>query len=43
MRAGSRRDEIGAMFEKRHPQGLAAPQRMAIAHHLIRYWFEESA
>ena len=34
------RDEVRAMFEKRHPDGLAAPNRMAIAHHLVRYWLD---
>ena len=34
------RAEVAAMFEKRHPQGIAAPNRMAIAHHLLRFWFE---
>ena len=32
------REEVVAMFEKRHPQGLFAPVRMAIAHHLLKYW-----
>jgi NAD+ diphosphatase len=30
------RDEVIAMIEKRHPQGLLIPPRMAIANHLIR-------
>ena len=34
------REEVVAMFEKRHPQGLMAPNRMAIAHHLLRFWVE---
>jgi NAD+ diphosphatase len=34
------REEVVAMFEKRHPQGLFAPARMAIAHHLIKFWLE---
>jgi NAD+ diphosphatase len=34
------RDEVAAMFEKRHPAGLSAPAPMAIAHHLVRYWVE---
>jgi NAD+ diphosphatase len=34
------REEVVAMFEKRHPQGLFAPVRMAIAHHLLKYWLE---
>jgi len=32
------REEVRAMFEKRHPEGLAAPNPMAIAHHLLRFW-----
>jgi NAD+ diphosphatase len=34
------REEVRAMFEKRHPQGLFAPMRMAIAHHLLKFWLE---
>lgn len=34
------RDEVRAMFDKRHPDGLLAPNRMAIAHHLLRYWLD---
>ena len=34
------RDELRAMFDKRHPGGLLAPNRMAIAHHLLRYWLD---
>jgi NAD+ diphosphatase len=34
------REEVRAMFEKRHPDGLFAPMRMAIAHHLLKYWLE---
>ncbi len=30
------RDEVRAMLEKRHPDGLAAPIPMAIAHHLVK-------
>lgn len=30
------RDEVIAMIEKRHPEGLMIPPRMAIANHLIR-------
>ena len=32
------RDEATAMFEKRHPEGLLGPNRMAIANHLVRVW-----
>jgi NAD+ diphosphatase len=32
------RDEVRAMLEKRHPDRLAAPIPMAIAHHLIKAW-----
>jgi NAD+ diphosphatase len=32
------RDETLALLEKRHPDRLAAPIPMAIAHHLIRRW-----
>ncbi len=32
------REEALAMFEKRHPEGLLAPARMAIANHLLRVW-----
>ncbi len=35
------REEVRAMFEKRHPTGIAAPNRMAIAHHLLKFWLEE--
>jgi NAD+ diphosphatase len=34
------RDEVAAMFEKRHPDGLSAPNRMAIAHHILRTWVD---
>jgi NAD+ diphosphatase len=34
------RDEVMAMFEKRHPEGLSAPMAMAIAHHILRIWAE---
>ena len=34
------REEVRAMFEKRHPETLFAPMRMAIAHHLLKYWLE---
>ncbi|RBP08227.1 NAD+ diphosphatase [Roseiarcus fermentans] len=32
------RDEALSMLEKRHPNGLAAPIPMAIAHHLLKAW-----
>jgi NAD+ diphosphatase len=34
------REEVRAMFEKRHPEGLLSPNRMAIAHHILRFWLE---
>ncbi len=34
------RDEVMAMFDKRHPEGLRAPMPMAIAHHILRVWAE---
>jgi NAD+ diphosphatase len=34
------REEVRAMFEKRHPEALLAPNRMAIAHHLVKFWLE---
>ena len=34
------RIEVAAMFEKRHPQGLAAPNPMAIAHHILKGWLD---
>jgi NAD+ diphosphatase len=34
------RDEVMAMFDRRHPDGLSAPAPMAIAHHILRYWVE---
>ena len=34
------REEIRSMFEKRHPDALLAPNRMAIAHHLVKYWLD---
>jgi NAD+ diphosphatase len=33
-------DEVMAMFDKRHPEGLTAPMPMAIAHHILRVWAE---
>ena len=32
------REETLALLEKRHPDGLAAPIPMAIAHHLMKRW-----
>ena len=37
------RDEVRAMLEKRHPQGLLAPHPMAIAHHILRFWLDGGA
>jgi NAD+ diphosphatase len=34
------RDEVAAMLEKRHPQGLITPPPIAIAHHLLRAFVE---
>ena len=34
------RAEVAAMFEKRHPDRLSTPTAMAIAHHILRFWFE---
>jgi NAD+ diphosphatase len=35
------RDEAAAMIERRHPDGLAAPTPVAIAHHLLKQWTYE--
>ena len=32
------RDEARAMLEGRHPEGLACPTEMAIAHHILQAW-----
>ena len=32
------RDDVMAMFDKRHPEGLTTPMPMAIAHHILRVW-----
>ena len=37
------RDEVIAMLERRHPQGLTTPPPMAIAYHIIRAWVEGEA
>jgi NAD+ diphosphatase len=34
------RDDVMAMFDKRHPEGLTTPMPMAIAHHILRVWAE---
>ena len=34
------REEVRAMFERRHSQGIAAPNPMAIAHHLLKFWLD---
>ena len=34
------RDEVAAMLERRHPDGLFTPPPMAIAHFLMRAWLE---
>ncbi|KAB2857423.1 MAG: hypothetical protein F9K43_25790, partial [Bauldia sp.] len=37
------RDEVRAMVEGRHPDGLGIPPAGAIASHLIRFWAEAAA
>jgi NAD+ diphosphatase len=32
------RDDVMAMFENRHPEGITPPAPMAIAHHILRVW-----
>jgi NAD+ diphosphatase len=34
------KDEVVAMLQHRHPQGLTTPPPMAIAYHIIRAWLE---
>ncbi len=34
------RDELHLMFDRRHPEGVFAPVRMAIAHHLLKFWLD---
>jgi NAD+ diphosphatase len=34
------REEVASMLLRHHPQGLATPPPVAIAHHIIRAWFE---
>jgi NAD+ diphosphatase len=35
------KDEVIAMLQRRHPQGLTTPPPVAIAHHIIRAWLED--
>jgi NAD+ diphosphatase len=35
------RDEIAAMLQRRHPEGLTTPPTVAIAYHIIRAWVED--
>jgi NAD+ diphosphatase len=35
-------EEVTAMFDRSHPEGLTAPPPWAIAHHIIRAWLEET-
>jgi len=35
------KDEVAAMLLRKPPQGLTTPPPVAIAHHLIRAWFED--
>ena len=42
-RALVQRDDVMAMFDRRHPEGLSAPMPMAIAHHILRVWAEGSS
>jgi NAD+ diphosphatase len=37
------RDEVQSMLERRHPDGLSAPNPIAIAHHLLRGWIYDGA
>ena len=37
------RDEAAALLMRTHPDGLATPPPMAIAHHIIRAWIEGKA
>ncbi|MFZ1885825.1 MAG: NAD(+) diphosphatase [Rhodoplanes sp.] len=36
------RDEVAAMINLHHPEGLTAPPPWAIAHHIIRAWVEDA-
>ena len=35
------KDEVIAMLQRRHPQGLTTPPPVAIAYHIIRAWLED--
>jgi NAD+ diphosphatase len=37
------REEVEAIFARRHPQGVTAPHPMAIAHHILKFWLERGA
>jgi NAD+ diphosphatase len=34
------KDEVVAMLQNRHPQGLTTPPPVAIAYHIIRAWID---
>jgi NAD+ diphosphatase len=36
------RTEARAMLAGEHPQGLSAPQPLAIAHHILKFWVEQT-
>ena len=37
------RDEVALMLQRRHPNGIATPPPVAIAHHIIRAWVENES
>ena len=37
------RDEVAAMMQRRHPDGLIVTHPVAIAHHIIRAWLERES
>jgi NAD+ diphosphatase len=37
------RAEVREMFAKNHPEGLTAPNKMAIAHHILKFWLAGAA
>ena len=37
------REEVRSMFEGTHPLGISAPNPMAIAHHLLKFWLDGGA